>query len=77
MDNYNGLSLFQDVRNKELRAYNQATVIINLSLEDKNFKNYMEAIPKEDYTELFKMLSNIKANTHDNVKKDIIARHNL
>ncbi len=73
-NDYNGTSLFQDIKDKELRAFNQANIIINLSIEGKNFKNYMEAVPKEDYEQLWNMLKYIRSNKLDNVKQEMIRK---
>ena len=71
-NDYNGLSLFLDIRDKELRAFNQANVIINLANENKNFQNYMEALPKDNYIPLWEMLSRIKKHSLEEVKKEMM-----
>ena len=73
---YNKLSLFQDVQDKYVRAFNQVNIILNLAEQNKNFKNYMECLPKKDLESVYITLADIKNRGLDVVRKEMLFDNN-
>lgn len=68
-----GLSLFNDVSNKRIQAFNRCIILLNLGQEDRNSKGveYIEAMSNPDQVLVMATAMEIKERGFDAVRKSV------
>lgn len=75
-DEHKGYSLFSDVENKTLRAYNQYNILSNMHENklDALGTEYINALPLEDRYRLMMMVQYIKLKGLEETKREIFMK---
>lgn len=76
---YNGLPLFNNVLNKELRAWNRLNIIFNVKemLNNDRAQEYATQFKGPDLVEIGKMAIRIKRNGYENTRREIMRKNNV
>lgn len=75
-DHHKGYSLFSDVENKTLRAFNQYNILSNMHENklDALGTEYINALPMEDRYRLMMMVQYIKLKGLEETKREIFIK---
>lgn len=75
---YNGLPLFNNVMNKELRAWNRLNIIFNVKemMNNSRAHEYTTQFKGSDLVEIGKMAIRIKKNGYENTRREIMRKNN-
>ena len=76
---YNGLPLFNNVRDKQLRAWNRLNIIFNIKemLNNTLAKEYTEQFKGPDLVEIGRMAIRVRNKGYENTRREIMRNNNV
>lgn len=74
-----GYSLFEDIMNPSLRAWNRANTVYNIKERHGNAvaHKYVSKFDKMDMFAIFTIMATVERNGYENVRRDIFKANNV